>query len=101
MLTEILLNPSVREKDEPRLSRQANELYYLLRLGPVKTSEASIIACQYNARINEIRHAIVKQDLMIDEFEGVGGENTYKLVNLADSTFWKKVKKKHEEWKWL
>lgn len=99
-IAEILLNPSVKEKDELRLSKQAKEIHGLLQLGPARTSELNAIACQYNARINEIRHAIVHQGLIVDEIEGKGGENSYKIVNLEDSTFWKQVKEKNEEWKW-
>lgn len=101
MLCEIPLNPSVKEKDELRLSGQALEIYGLLGLGPVRTSEAAAIAKQYNARINEIRHALVRKGLMVDEIEGEGGENKYEIVDLETSTFWKKVKEKNEEWKWV
>lgn len=100
MLSEIPLNPSVEEKDELRLKNQAMEIYGLLQLGPITTSEAAAIAKQYNARINEIRHALVHKGLMIDEIEGEGGENKYEIVNLETSTFWKKVREKNEEWKW-
>jgi len=97
---EILLNPSVKGKDELRLSRQAEKIYELLQRGPVKTSELAAVACQYNARVSEIRHAIVKMGLMVDEIDGEGGENQYQLTELQQSTFWKKVKAKNEEWKW-
>ena len=100
LLCEIRLNPSVKAEDELRLSRQAREIYNLLNLGPVKTSEAAAIACQYNARINEVRHAIVKLGLMVDEIPGQGGDNTYKIVPIEQSTFWKNVKAKGEEHKW-
>ena len=100
LLTEILLNPSVKEKDELRLSKQAVEIYNLLQLGPARTSELAAIGLQYNARINEIRHAICHQGLMIDEVEGEGGDNSYTIVNIEQSKFWKKVKEKREEWKW-
>lgn len=98
---EILLNPSVKGKDELRLSRQAEKIYELLQRGPVKTSELSAIACQYNARLSEIRHALVKTGLMVDEIEGSGGQNEYRIVGLEQSTFWKKVKEKNEASKWL
>lgn len=100
LLCEIPLNPSVKAEDELRLSRQALELYNLLTLGPVRTSEAAAIACQYNARINEIRHAIFKLGLMVDEIPGQGGDNIYKIVNLEQSTFFKNVKAKGEQCKW-
>ena len=101
LLSEILLNPSVDVKDELRLSKQALELYSLLQLGPVRTLEAAAIACQYNARINEIRHAIAPLGLMVDEIEGSGGDNSYEIVELDRSTFWQKVKSKGEQWKWI
>jgi hypothetical protein len=99
-LSEILLNPSIKEKDELRLSNQAKKIYDLLKLGPVTTSEAAAIAKQYNARINEIRHILAPLGLMIDELEGQGGENSYLIVELERSTFWKEKKEKGEEWKW-
>jgi len=101
MTFELLLNPSVREKDELRLSKQARAIYELLRRGPVRTSELATIGLQYNARINEVRHAVIKLGLMIDQQEGEGGENQYRLVELQQSVFWRKVKQKGEQWKWL
>jgi len=98
---ELLLNPSVKNKDTLRLSRQAEKIYALFRRGPVKTSQLAAIACQYNARISEIRHSIVKIGLMVDEIEGSGGQNEYRIVELGRSSFWKKVKQKNEVWKWL
>ena len=94
MLSEIPLNPSVKEKDELRLSRQAKEIYDLLQLGPVTTSEAAIIACQYNARINEIRHALMEKGLTVDLTEGTGGNNTYEIVEFEGSNYQKHLKKK-------
>lgn len=99
-LSEILLNPSVKAKDEKRLRGQALEIKGLLELGPVKTSELAAIGCQYNARVNEVRHFLFHKGKMVDEIEGEGGENKYKIVNLEVSTFWKQVKAKNEEWKW-
>jgi len=100
LLTEITLNPSVKEKDELRLSRQALEIYNLLKLGPVTTQQAASIACQYNARINEIRHALKFFGLMVDKIEGRDGGNIYQIVTLEKSTFWKEIKQKGEQWKW-
>lgn len=87
LLTEILLNPSVEEKDELRLSNQAKEIYDLLQLGPVTTSEAATIACQYNARINEIRQALMPLGLAVDETNGEGGNNKYEIVNFEGSKY--------------
>lgn len=98
---EILLNPSVKGKDELRLSRQAGKIYVLLQRGPVKTSQLAEIGLQYNARVNEIRHAIVKLGLMVDVVEGSGGENQYEIVGLDRSKFWQRVRDRGESWKWL
>lgn len=98
---EILLNPSVKGKDELRLSRQAKTIYDLLRCGPVKTSQLAEIGLQYGARLSEVRHALVKIGLMVDEIGGEGGENQYQLVELERSTFWQRVQERGEIWKWL
>jgi len=98
---ELLLNVSVKEKYALRLSRQAGKIYELLQRGPVKTSQLAAVGLQYNARLNEIRHALVKVGLMFDQQEGQDGENEYTIVELDRSGFWKRVKEKGEEWKWL
>lgn len=98
---EILLNASVKSKDTLRLSQQAERIYGLLQRGPVKTSQLAEIGCQYQARLSEVRHALIKIGLMVDQYEGEGGQNEYRIVELAQSTFWKKVKEKNEVWKWL
>lgn len=100
LLFEIPLNPSVKEADELRLSKQAWQIYNLLQIGPVTTWELSSIACQYGARISEIRHALKPLGLMIDEIEGHNGGNIYKIVALKESIFWQKVKDKGEALKW-
>ena len=94
LLSEILLNPSVKEKDELRLSKQAKEIYDLLGLGPVTTGEAATIACQYNARINEIRQALMDIGLTVDETDGVGGNNKYEIVNFEGSKYQEHLRKK-------
>lgn len=87
-LSEILLNPSVEEKDELRLSRQAKEIYGLLQLGPARTSELNVIACQYNARINEIRQALMPLGLTVDlTKQGDGGNNEYEIVEFEGSKY--------------
>ena len=98
---EVLMNPSVEGKDVLRLSKQTKIIYELLQKGPVRTTQLVAIACQYSARLNEVRHAVVKVGLMVDEKKGTGGNNEYQIVSLEASTFWKKVKEKNEEWKWL
>lgn len=98
---EILLNPSVKDEDIERLHKQAQEIYHRLENGILTTGDANGIACQYSARINEIRHALVKHGRMIDCVPGDGGNNFFKIVPLNVSTFWKYVIKKSEQWKWL
>lgn len=93
-LVEILLNPSVKEKDELRLTKQAKEIYDLLGLGPVTTDEASIIAKQYNARFNEIRTALMPLGLTVDMTEGQGGNNSYEIVNFEGSKYEAHLRKK-------
>lgn len=100
MTFEILLNPSVKDRDQLRLSAQAGKILDLLERGPVKTSQLAEIGCQYQARLSEVRHALVKLGLMIDQRDGQGGENEYTIVELDRSTFWQRVKEKDEEWKW-
>lgn len=94
-------NRSVKLEDRLRLSRQAKAIYELLQAGPVKTSELAAIGLQYNARLSEVRHFLVKQGKFIDVIEGENGENMYEIVLLGRSTFWQKVKDKEEVWKWL
>jgi hypothetical protein len=97
---EILLNPSVEVEDERRLSRQAREMYLLFvaryRIGlVVSTSDLREIAAQYNARLYEVRRALVARGLCIDLVrKGMGGQNYYAIVALAESTFYKKHKDK-------
>lgn len=98
---EVLANSSVKREDKLRLTRQASKIYRSLQQGPMRTSELAAIACQYCARINELRHAIIKVGLMIDETKGEGGENQYRIVPIEESTFWRKIINKGEEWKWL
>lgn len=97
----IPVNNSVDPQDKPRLSRQAQAIHKRLKQGPATTSELAGFGLQYNARISEIRHVIVKDELMIDESPGAGGENEYSIVPLSKSTFWKRIKEKGEAWKWL
>lgn len=98
---EILLNSSVEPQDVLRLSKQAMKIYELLQIGPVKTSDLALVSFQYNARVHEVRHALVKIGLMLDLKEGEGGQNQYEIVSIEQSSFWKKVRKRNEEWKWL
>lgn len=94
-------NRSVEPRDKPRLSRQAKKILKRLEVGPATTSELAAIGLQYNARVSEIRHVIVKDGLMVDEIPGEGGENGYCIVSLCESKFWQKIKQKGQCWKWL
>ena len=92
---DILLNPSVRAEDERRLSRQALKILALLQERSeqgltVDTTELNAIACQYNARIFEVRLHLARFGLFVDK---VGtdkhrpGVNHYQIVAFEDSTF--------------
>lgn len=98
---EILLNSSVETEDELRLSKQATKIYGLLKVGPVKTSELAAVSLQYNARLHELRRALLEVGLMIDKQDGENGENEYTLVELSQSTFWQRIQEKGGTWKWL
>jgi len=94
MLGEISLNPSVEAADELRLEGQCRTMFGLFcskhKTGLlVTTAELMEIAGQYNARLNEIRHALVKIGWCIDLVKKArDGNNGYKLVRLEDSTFY-------------
>ena len=95
MLAEIPLNPSVRAKDELRLSKQAREVYEKLQTGPLTTGELSDIACQYNARLNEIRHTLQPLGLTVDLVkEGNNGNNEYAIVEFEGSNYQKHLQKR-------
>ena len=97
---QIPLNRSVELADKPRLSRQAKAIYELLQRGPARTSQLAALSFQYNARLNELRHALGKIGFMVDQKEGEGGQNQYEIVPLEVSSFWRKVKEKGQDWKW-
>ena len=102
---DILLNPSVKPEDERRLSRQARDIWSLFRFKrrlALKVSNADMqeIAMQYNARVNEVRHALCKTGWMIDLVHGENGLNFYEIVSLDNSSFWKKIIEKGEQYKW-
>jgi len=81
-------NPSVEKEDEIRLSRQAAEIYNLFTLGPVRTGELAAIACQYNARINEIRKYLRPKGKTVDMTEkDPGGNNKYEIVDFHGSNY--------------
>ena len=91
---EVLLNPSVPAEAELRLSRQVEVMYRLFvhhhRFGvPVSNAELMQIGCQYNARLYELRRALIPVGWCID-FVGKGerGLCFYKLVRLGESQFY-------------
>lgn len=105
---DILLNPSVAEIDEERLSRQARDIWSLFKYKQfrldlkITTGDLADIGKQYGARLQEVRKALVKTGQMIDEVGRDGGTHYYQVVPLDRSTFWKeKVVKKGEEYKWI
>ena len=91
----LLLNPSVEQADEGRLSRQAKAILGLFRgrmyLGmTVSTIDLAREALQYNARINELRHFLAPQGWFIDLIKSdakAKGVNHYAIVKFAKSTF--------------
>ena len=92
---DLLLNPSVPEQDEARLSRQAEAILQLFvrarqqgRL--VANTHMMEIACQYSARLWEIRRYLVPNGFCIDLLKrGDNGLNWYAMVPLRESTFYK------------
>lgn len=89
-----LLNPSVEEIDEERLVRHIRRLYRLFwarhRIGLLVSTidlEKSGKA-QYNARLLELRHALIPLGQCIDRVRrGQNGQWYYKLVPLCESTY--------------
>ena len=94
MTFEILLNPSVPDEDVLRLSRQANKMYGLFRIRHrvglcVSTIDLERIGNQYQARLYEVRRALIPLGWCIDlARKGTGGVNYYKLVRLEESVFY-------------
>jgi hypothetical protein len=92
---EILLNPSVPDAEQLRLSRQGHRMYRLFaashKMGTkVSTESLMEIACQYSARLNELRHALIPLGWCIDMVrKGSGGNNYFKLVRLGESSYYK------------
>lgn len=88
LLTEILLNPSVAEEDELRLSRQNMRIYRRLCnkfLGPPSNVELAEMALKYTSRISDIRAALKPFGLTVAIVKKAeGGLNYYDIVNLND-----------------
>lgn len=97
---EILLNPSVPEINELRLVRQSQRMYRLFvsryRTSlPVSTSDLTTIGAQYNARLYELRRALIPLGWCIDLVKrSETGVRYYKIVRLAESEFYKKLQTK-------
>jgi len=97
---EILLNPSVPEIDELRLARQSQRMYRLFvsryRSGlSVSTMDLTIIGAQYNARLYELRRALIPRGWCIDLVRrSENGIAYYKIVRLDESEFYKKLQVK-------
>lgn len=53
----IVPNVSVPAAARPRVTRQAQRILARLAQGPVSVTELRTLACQYNARIFELRRA--------------------------------------------
>jgi hypothetical protein len=77
MTLEVLLNPSVRQEDEIRLSRQARKIVKRLTDGflPAPTNaDFGKIALKYTSRLSEIRDAVEAIGLQLvakDQGEGL------------------------------
>ena len=87
---QILLNPSVMIGDELRLSKQGRVIFRLFSEGrSVSNIELSQIARQYNARLYELRRALISLGWCVDLVSKVrSGVCFYKLVPLEGSTFY-------------
>lgn len=98
-----LLNPSVPEEDEMRLTRQVLSMYRLfaarLHTGClVSTTDLRELAAQYSARLNELRWSLIPLGWCIDMVKiGAKGVNHFSLVRLEESTYYKKWLKKHRQ----
>jgi len=91
---EVLLNSSVPAEAELRLSQQVERMYGLFvhhhRFGvPVSNAELMQIGCQYNARLYELRRALIPCGWCIDLVRKTeSGVNYYGLVRLEQSQFY-------------
>ena len=81
---EILLNPSVDERDELRLSKQAMKIYELLTIRSVSNVEMSEIALKYTGRVSEIRQALERFGQTVKATRGEGGLWSYSIANLEN-----------------
>ena len=73
-------NWAVPPKDRARLSKQCRTILAMLRAGPVKNIEIVTIACNYSARISEIRLWMEGRGEMIPPPKDLGsGVTEYKI----------------------
>ena len=103
MLSEMnrpLLNPSVETADENRLSQQAIKVCDLFLNGnggyrAVWTNELSKNACQYCARISEIRRWLMKKGLTLDITDrDKFGNHRYVVREFEGSNYQRLLRKK-------
>ena len=95
-----ILNPSVDDIDERRLLDHVRRLFGLFKARwvmnlPVSTLDLMEFGkAQYNARLSELRRALIEQGWCIDRIsqKPVGGVHYYKLVPLEESEFYKQRK---------
>jgi len=89
------LNSTVTPQDQPRLSRQAQEVLDLFLVGKtVTTSQLMHIGAQYNARLYEVRRYLIPRGWCIDLVGRDGGQNTYRMVRKDESAFYQQNKHK-------
>jgi hypothetical protein len=82
------LNRTVPAAAAPRLKSQTQYIYRLLKAGPVTTNQLRSIACQYNARISELRKYLREFGQTIDCIgRAKDGNNTYALRAFAGSNY--------------
>lgn len=90
---ELLLNPSVSDKDLPRLSKQSEGIWEIFCAGPnryrpVWTSQLRIAAAQYFARINELRTWLRRYGLTIDVTgKNDNGNHRYEVRTFEGSNY--------------
>lgn len=101
MTFEILLNPSVEEADEKRLLTHFWSVWNLFwsrcRIGIFVVSTIDLIDYgkgQYQARLSEVRRAMIPTGYCIDLVRrGKGRVNYYAIVPIETSTFYAKLKR--------
>lgn len=102
---DIDLNPSVKPEDEVRVEIQAKRMRRLFFARAkenqlVSTADLRGIGAQYNARLYELRHWLIKHGLCIDDIKNgqlskyqkerkkKKGIHYYSIIPLSQSTFY-------------